>query len=329
MSTTVTGGSVPPPTRSGIRTRSQLAGPSRWMLSSEGVALPRTRRRAGGAAEPLRDGARVVAGRGALLVGRFVLLVDDHEPRDPAPGRTARSAARPRTRASPDADAVPLVERSPGRQATVQHGHEFAEAASEAADRLRRERDLGHQHDRRPPVGQGASRSPADRPRSSPIRSRRRRARRCRAPPSRSRRAPPAARRTASRAAARDGAGWARWRTRLRCVMLDRRGVGQALQHRIHAAELGAQLGDAHRAPRERVQHRALLAARVAAAGTNPEPADELRPAVASTGPRAFRAAGRGEARRPVWTRTRRLSIAPTGTRALRRADRPARPAAV
>ena len=58
-------------------------------------------------------------------------------------------------RARPDADArlalaqaPPLLVALPGRQPRVQHRDGLAEALDEAGHDLRRERDLGHQHDR-------------------------------------------------------------------------------------------------------------------------------------------------------------------------------------
>ena len=55
------------------------------------------------------------------------------------------------------ADEVPLVVALAGRHARVHDGHGIAEAAAEAAHRLRGERDLGHEHARRArPCGEDA-----------------------------------------------------------------------------------------------------------------------------------------------------------------------------
>ena len=97
---------------------------------------------------PLRgDGARVVARVGLLLVRRVVLLVDadDAEPRD---GRKHR-----RTRADDDlrvaaCDARAFVPPLCLGQRRMEHGDALAEARAKAAECLRRERDLGHEHDR-------------------------------------------------------------------------------------------------------------------------------------------------------------------------------------
>ena len=94
-----------------------------------------------------RDTARVVARVGLLLVRRIVLLVDaDHTER-----RHRCEHRRPRT--DDDAclagrDAPALVAPLRLRERRVQHCNAFAETRAEAAERLRRERDLGHEHDR-------------------------------------------------------------------------------------------------------------------------------------------------------------------------------------
>ena len=78
-----------------------------------------------------------------------MLLVDDDQPEvldrrehgRPGPHAHARLAI---------AQAPPLGVALAGRQLGVQHGNRLAEAFDEAPDDLRRECDLGHEHDRPP-----------------------------------------------------------------------------------------------------------------------------------------------------------------------------------
>ena len=94
-----------------------------------------------------RDGARVVARIGLLLVRRVVLLVDA----DDAERRHRREHRRARTdddRSLARRDPLALVAPLRLGQRGVQHGDAIAEAHAEAAERLRRERDLRHEHDR-------------------------------------------------------------------------------------------------------------------------------------------------------------------------------------
>ena len=113
------------------------------------AAVDRDRAFEGGA---LRGhGARVVAGIGLLLVRRVVLLVDDHEPevahrredRRPRADDDPRLAAR---------DPVALVAPLGLPERRVEDRDRVAEALPEPADRLRRERDLRHEHDRAEPA---------------------------------------------------------------------------------------------------------------------------------------------------------------------------------
>ena len=98
-----------------------------------------------------RDRARVVARVGLLLVRGVVLLVDDHETeipnrsedRRPCPHDDPRLATR---------DAVALVTPLGLPERRVENRDRVAEALAEPADRLRRERDLGHEHDRAEPA---------------------------------------------------------------------------------------------------------------------------------------------------------------------------------
>jgi hypothetical protein len=93
------------------------------------------------------DGARVVARVRFLLVRRVVLLVDaDH-------AQTSHGREDGRTRADDDArlaagDALPLISSLGLRQRRVENRNRFAESRHEPADCLRRQRNLGHEHDR-------------------------------------------------------------------------------------------------------------------------------------------------------------------------------------
>ena len=129
---------------------------SAWTLSGRGVALPTTStaprllRAVGG------DAARVVARVALVLVGRLVLLVDDHEAelRERREDGRARADGDPRLAA---AQAQPLVVALALAELRVQHRDRVAEARLEARDRLRRERDLGHEHEHRLPAARAAS----------------------------------------------------------------------------------------------------------------------------------------------------------------------------
>ena len=107
--------------------------------------------RAGQLAQALGDRARVVARRGVvLLVGPLVRLVDH----DQAEVRLRREDGG--ARADDDVertggDLRPLVVRLPEREPRVQHTDATREALGEATHGLRRERNLGHQHDPTPP----------------------------------------------------------------------------------------------------------------------------------------------------------------------------------
>ena len=118
--------------------------------TTSGVALPSTTDRALQPRQLHRGVARVVARlRILLLVRPLVLFVDDDQPEI----RLRREHRRPRADhdvVAPVGDAVPLVEQLAVAQAAVQHGHAL-EPLAEAPHRLRRQRDLRHQHDRPPP----------------------------------------------------------------------------------------------------------------------------------------------------------------------------------
>ena len=97
---------------------------------------------------PARDLARMVARGAVLLIAALVLLVDDVEPH--VGKRGEKRAARTHHHAGrAAADEVPLVVAFTGRHARMHDRHGIAEAAAEAAHRLRGERDLGHEHARR------------------------------------------------------------------------------------------------------------------------------------------------------------------------------------
>ena len=96
---------------------------------------------------PLRgDGSCVVARVGLLLVGGVVLLVDaDHaEARD---GREDRGARADDDAGVAEGDPLALVAPLGLAERRVQDGDCVAEARGEAGERLRRQRDLGHEHD--------------------------------------------------------------------------------------------------------------------------------------------------------------------------------------
>ena len=93
------------------------------------------------------DGARVVARIGVLLVRRVVLLVDDDqpEPADRREHRRARADDDPRLAAR---DALALVAALGVGQRRVEDRDAVAEPRADAADGLRRERDLRDEDDR-------------------------------------------------------------------------------------------------------------------------------------------------------------------------------------
>ena len=75
-----------------------------------------------------------------------MLLVHDHEPHVGEWRKERRARAHNHVGVAL-ARHVPLVEALAHREARVQNGHVVAEAAAKAPHRLRRERDLGHNHD--------------------------------------------------------------------------------------------------------------------------------------------------------------------------------------
>ena len=95
------------------------------------------------------DLAGVVPRRLALLVAGFVLLVDD----DRAEVRERREDRRPRANGDlllPPLEREPRVVALAVAERRVEHGHAVAKDGPEAVHGLRSERDLRHEHDRRP-----------------------------------------------------------------------------------------------------------------------------------------------------------------------------------
>ena len=80
-----------------------------------------------------------------------MLLVDDDEP-EPGDGREDRRARADDDARLPARDPLALVAPLGVRERRVQHRDAVAEARREPADGLRRERDLGHEHDRAAPA---------------------------------------------------------------------------------------------------------------------------------------------------------------------------------
>ena len=120
-----------------------------------GERVPGLRARRGGADEqPGAGAARALGGDGAgvvarvalVLVGGVVLLVDDDQPEvgDRREDRRARADRDPRLAG---AQPPPLVVALALAERGVQQRDGVAEAGLEAPDGLRRQRDLGHEHD--------------------------------------------------------------------------------------------------------------------------------------------------------------------------------------
>ena len=116
-------------------------------LRSRGGA-PHHQRRSGLHGAALRDPAGVVTGIALLLVGGVVLLVDDDEAEIGERGEDRRPRAHADPRLAPP-EPQPLVVALARAEPRVEHGNRVAEALLEAGRRLRRERDLGDQHDGR------------------------------------------------------------------------------------------------------------------------------------------------------------------------------------
>ena len=94
-----------------------------------------------------------------MLVGRVVLLVHHDHAQPWHRGEHRRAGAHHHARLA--VGDAPVLGAAPGRgERAVQHRHGVAEAGLEAGGRLRRQRDLGHEHDRAASVRQ----LPLDRP---------------------------------------------------------------------------------------------------------------------------------------------------------------------
>ena len=146
--------------RQGLSRRPQLE-PNVSDLTAQGarVALERRRgtpehERPPGQTHLLpRDVERVITRHALLFVGALVRLVDDDQA--DAGKRSEQRAARADDDVDPAAGRrLPTLEPLAFRKARVKHADPFAEDALEAPRCLRRERDLGHQHDRAPAPGE-------------------------------------------------------------------------------------------------------------------------------------------------------------------------------
>ena len=104
-----------------------------------------------------RKVARVVAEPVLLLERGVVLLVDDDDAQVARPVPRPRCGRPPRCRPRRSRTRRHIVAALALGEAGVEHRDVVAEARAEAADELRRERDLRHQHQRAPPA-RGASR---------------------------------------------------------------------------------------------------------------------------------------------------------------------------
>ena len=166
MSSTSTGGSGRPSTRSGSVRR----GSSR-QVSGRGVARARTAApRRCSRARSAATQPRVVARVALVLVGGVVLLVDDDQAEVARPARRPRERGPTATRASPRAQPQPLVVALALAERGVQQRDGVAEARREARDGLRRQRDLRHEHDHARARARARARPRAGRPRSCPTR---------------------------------------------------------------------------------------------------------------------------------------------------------------
>ena len=100
------------------------------------------------------DRPGVVAGVAFVLVGALVFLVH-HYQTDVRQGRKHGRAWAYADARFPALESGPLVMALAGSEPGVQNCHALAEAGPKPPHGLRRERDLGHEHDRRPPRSQG------------------------------------------------------------------------------------------------------------------------------------------------------------------------------
>ena len=134
----------------------------RAQLSGRGVARAEDRNRALERRALRRHRPRVVARIRLLLVRRVVLLVDADDA-DPIERGEDRRAGADDDRSVAACDPLPLVAALGLGERRVEDGDAVAEAGAEAADRLRRERDLRDEHDRAAsPLERGRARLDVD-----------------------------------------------------------------------------------------------------------------------------------------------------------------------
>ena len=145
------------------RTPGDAFGEREQLELTRGGLLPRFER-GRGAAQHERDAlaqgalpgdvAGVVTRGGVLLEGGLVLFVDHDQAQVAGRGEDGAAGADDHLHLTPQ-DAAPLVVALDVRLVAVQHG-DGVEARAEAAHRLRREADLGHEHDGLPAGGDDA-----------------------------------------------------------------------------------------------------------------------------------------------------------------------------
>ena len=147
MSTSRTAGSAPAPTRRGHHQAPVAALSLACQLSSEGVAEPSTTLAPSMLAAVDRQVARRVARAFLLLVARVVLLVDHDQPQARQRGEHRHARAQHDARRAAGAPASQLLRRCGWVMPLCSAHHVVgAEALDEARLQLRREVDLGHQH---------------------------------------------------------------------------------------------------------------------------------------------------------------------------------------
>ena len=119
---------------------------SAWTLSGRGVALPATSTAPAVARPAHRHAARVVARVALVLVGGSCSSSTTTRPTFASGANTAERGPT-QTRASPRRRRSPLVVALAVGELRVQDGDGVAEALHEPRDDLRRQRDLGDEHD--------------------------------------------------------------------------------------------------------------------------------------------------------------------------------------
>ena len=155
------------PARSGsVRARQRVPG----LRARRGAAVDRRRRRrrARGGRRP--GGRRSGASR-VLLVRGVVLLVHDHQAEARRPARRRRCARPAPRRRRPRARAGARPRARTGVSAECHTAMPLPQPRAQPPQELRRERDLGHQHDAPPARAPGPTRWPAGTPRSCRSRS--------------------------------------------------------------------------------------------------------------------------------------------------------------